>query len=155
MREDEPGVLKSAHALNALITAEVDAGVPASRIVLGGFSQGGAMTLFTGLTNERRLAGLAVLSGYAAVRHTLAKMISDHARKVPIFWGHGTADPVVRFDVAEASREWLKGVGVTPAKATGEAGLDWHAYPGVQHSTSPTELKDLVAFLTKVLPKQE
>lgn len=155
MHEDEPGVLKSAHELNALITAEVNAGVPANRIVLGGFSQGGAMTLFTGLSTERRLAGLAVLSGYAVVRHTLAKMLSDHARKLPIFWGHGIEDPVVRFDVAEASREWLKGAGITSAAATGDTGIDWHAYENVAHSTSPAELKDLVTFLAKVLPKEE
>lgn len=74
--EDEQGMLKTASSLNGLISAEVDDGIPASRIVLGGFSQGGAMSLLTGLTSERKLAGLAVLSGWMplkekakAVRH--------------------------------------------------------------------------------------
>lgn len=63
-------MLKTVHSLNQLITAEVDAGIPANRIVLGGFSQGGAMTLLTGLTAERRLAGLAVLSGWLPLRNS-------------------------------------------------------------------------------------
>jgi predicted esterase len=67
--EDEEGMMKTVHSLNQLITSEVDAGVDPSRIVLGGFSQGGAMTLLTGLTNERRLAGLVVLSGWLPLRY--------------------------------------------------------------------------------------
>jgi predicted esterase len=62
-------MLESSRQLNELITAEVDAGIDASRIVLGGFSQGGAMSLLTGLTSERKLAGLAVLSGFLPLRH--------------------------------------------------------------------------------------
>ena len=61
-------MLKTASSLNGLISAEVDDGIPASRIVLGGFSQGGAMSLLTGLTSERKLAGLAVLSGWLPLR---------------------------------------------------------------------------------------
>lgn len=67
--EDEKGMLQTVHQLNQLITGEVDAGIEASRIVLGGFSQGGAMTLLTGLTSERKLAGLAVLSGWLPLRY--------------------------------------------------------------------------------------
>ena len=74
-REDEEGMLKTMHALNQLITAEVDAGIPADRILLGGFSQGAAMSLLTGITTERRLAGLAVLSGWLPLR-TKVKAVS-------------------------------------------------------------------------------
>lgn len=63
-QEDEAGMLRTAHALNQLISAEIDAGIPANRVVLGGFSQGGAMSLLTGLTTERKLGGLVVLSGW-------------------------------------------------------------------------------------------
>ena len=62
-------MLESSRQLNELVTAEIEGGIDASRIVLGGFSQGGAMTLFTGLTSERKLAGLAVLSGFLPLRH--------------------------------------------------------------------------------------
>lgn len=67
--EDEPGMLRTVRSLNELITAEVDAGIPAERIVLGGFSQGAAMTLVTGLTSERKLAGLIVMSGWLPLRN--------------------------------------------------------------------------------------
>jgi poly(3-hydroxybutyrate) depolymerase len=69
--EDEKGMLQTVHSLNQLITAEVDAGIPANRIVLGGFSQGAAMTVLTGLTAERKLAGLAVLSGWLPLREKI------------------------------------------------------------------------------------
>lgn len=61
-------MLRTTHTLNQLITAEVDEGIPAERIVLGGFSQGAGMSLLTGLTTERRLAGLAILSGWLPLR---------------------------------------------------------------------------------------
>jgi predicted esterase len=151
--EDEQGMLKTRHSLDALITSEVDAGIPANRIVLGGFSQGGAMTVLTGLSSERRLAGLAVLSGWAPMRKTLKSMLADHFKKLPIFWGHGTEDPLVTYAVGKASKEWLESVGIKKAESTGEVGLDFHAYQGLDHSTDEGELEDLKDFLVKVLPK--
>ena len=69
--EDEPGMLRTVSSLNQLITAEVDAGIPSDRIILGGFSQGAAMTLLTGLTSERKLGGLIVLSGWLPLRNKI------------------------------------------------------------------------------------
>lgn len=70
-REDEEGMLKVASSLNAIISEEIDNGIAASRIVLGGFSQGGAMSLLTGLTSERKLGGLAILSGWLPLQNKL------------------------------------------------------------------------------------
>ena len=67
--EDEEGMIKSAHLINQVVTSEIDAGINANRIVLGGFSQGGTMSLMSGLTGERKLAGLAVLSGWLPLRN--------------------------------------------------------------------------------------
>ncbi|KAJ7462157.1 Phospholipase/Carboxylesterase-domain-containing protein [Mycena latifolia] len=155
--EDQPGMLKTSHSLNQLITAEVDAGIPANRIVLGGFSQGGAMSLLTGLTAERKLAGLAILSGWLPLRASLKSMASEHATSIPIFWGHGTADPLVKFDLAERSVDFLKkNIGIPEAPSTGELkGLSFNAYRGVGHSTNEKELDDLKAFLNKALPASE
>ena len=75
-------MLETVHQLNQLITAEVDAGIPADRIVLGGFSQGAAMSLLTGLTAERRLAGLGVLSGWLPARNK-AKAVSTYSYPPP------------------------------------------------------------------------
>ncbi|KAF7302126.1 Phospholipase/carboxylesterase [Mycena indigotica] len=107
-KEDREGMLKTVYSLNQLISAEVDAGIPANRIVLGGFSQGAAMTLLTGLTGERKLAGLAVLSGWLPLRANFKSMVSDHAKSYPIFWGHGAADPLVRHDLAVKSVDFLR-----------------------------------------------
>ena len=79
--EDEDGMLKTVRSLNELITAEVDAGIPADRIVLGGFSQGGAMSILTGLTSERKLGGIACLSGWVPLRHKFEAV--RHVRYYP------------------------------------------------------------------------
>ncbi|KAF7332510.1 Acyl-protein thioesterase 1 [Mycena kentingensis (nom. inval.)] len=154
-KEDRDGMFKTMYSLNQLISAEVDAGIPASRIVLGGFSQGGAMTLLTGLTGERKLAGLAVLSGWLPLRDTFKAMANDHIKSVPIFWGHGSADPLVRHDLAVKSTEYLRTtLGVPDAPESGEAkGLTFNTYSGVQHSVNDRELADLKAWLKKVLPQ--
>ncbi|KAH9939253.1 Phospholipase/carboxylesterase [Epithele typhae] len=157
-REDDDGMLKTAHALNQLITAEVDAGIAADRVVLGGFSQGGAMSLLTGITSERRLAGLAVLSGWLPIRMKAKAMISDRAKKLPIFWGHGKADPIVRFEVAQMSLEFLKkemGINAVEPDAVLGGGIEFHAYDGLPHSTVPEELDALQAFLQKTVPAQD
>lgn len=67
-------MLRSAHSINQLITAEVDGGIPADRIVLGGFSQGGAMSLLVGLTSERKLGGVVVLSAWLPIKETLKRV---------------------------------------------------------------------------------
>ncbi|KAI0737674.1 Phospholipase/carboxylesterase/thioesterase, partial [Daedaleopsis nitida] len=143
-REDEEGMLKSMHAINQLITAEVDAG--------------GAMTLLTGITNERRLAGLSVMSGWLPIRNTAKTMVSDHAKKLPIFWGHGTADPIVRFEKAQLSLEFLKknmGLAVVEPDQVLSGGIEFHPYEGLPHSADEQELEDLQTFLKKVIPAQE
>ncbi|TRM67875.1 Phospholipase/Carboxylesterase-domain-containing protein [Schizophyllum amplum] len=149
--EDENGMLRTVHLLNQIITAEVDAGIPPSRIVLGGFSQGGAMTLLTGLTTERRLAGLAVLSGWLPMSQKVKAMISEHATKLPIFWGHGTEDPIVKFEHCQRSVAFLK----SELKiAEGADGLNLNIYPGMQHSTCNQELVALKAWLERRLPAE-
>jgi predicted esterase len=79
--EDERGLLESARSVNEIITSELDNGVETSRIVLGGFSQGGAVTLLTGLTTERKLAGLVVMSSYLPLRGKLKSVSSSTNRR--------------------------------------------------------------------------
>ncbi|KAI0832828.1 Phospholipase/carboxylesterase [Trametes gibbosa] len=158
-QEDEAGMLKTMHSLNRLITEEVDAGIPANRIVLGGFSQGAGMSLLTGLTTERRLAGLTILSGWLPLRMKIKSMLNDHAKKLPIFWGHGKSDPIVRFDKATASLELIEsnlGLStlVSPDKVL-EGGIEFHAYDMLAHSVHDQELEELKTFLKKVLPAED
>ncbi|KAI0320282.1 Phospholipase/carboxylesterase [Amylostereum chailletii] len=158
-REDEAGMMKTVYSIGRLLTEEIDAGIPAGRIVIAGFSQGGAMTVLTGLTTERPVAGLAVMSGWAPLHDKLKAMCTDHARRLPIFWGHGKSDPLVKYQLGAESVEFLKnelGIRGAPSDATDAAslrGLSFHSYPNLGHSTNQKELDDLRGWLKKVLPK--
>jgi len=151
-------MLKSILSFNRLITAEVDSGIPPERIVLAGFSQGGAMSLLTGLTNERRLAGIVVLSGWLPINRKVKAMVSSHATTLPIFWGHGAADPVVPHSLATRSVEVLKNeIGIRTVQDSDSGshdirGLEFHTYPGLAHSSSPKELSTLQSWLKIVIP---
>ena len=140
-REDESSLRESTVALQALIDREIARGVPASRIVLGGFSQGCAMTLLAGLRAPQRLAGLLGMSGYLPLAATTAAERSQANRDVPIFLGHGRTDPVVPFARGTATRTALVELGYP---------VEWHDYP-MQHSVSQEEIADVEAWLLKVL----
>ncbi|KAG8993338.1 hypothetical protein FRB94_010848 [Tulasnella sp. JGI-2019a] len=142
--EDEKGLLSSAHAINEIITAEVDAGMPANKIILGGFSQGCALGLLTGLTTERKLAGLICLSGWLPIRKLVKSSMSDHARNMPVFWGHGTADQVVRYSWGEMSAKFLQDSKFKD--------VTFKSYD-MGHGSDPEELRDLKAWLENLLNK--
>lgn len=140
-REDEQGIRVSERAIQALIARENSCGIPTERIVLAGFSQGCAMTLHTGLRLPTRLAGLMGLSGYLPLMD-----MADNERHVanadtPIFLAHGTHDPVVALERAEASRAKLVALGYP---------VQWHTYP-MQHSVCAEEIHDISRFLQSVL----
>lgn len=151
--EDEKGILESSGKIKDLIKAEVDSGISPERIVLGGFSQGGALSLFTGLKDERKLAGVAVLSGWLPLSNKFKDMLSGSAKTIPVFWGHGSVDPLVRPQIATQSIEYLKTqCGITDSDGKTPSGLKFKMYSGLEHSSSPEELSDLKSWLTSVLP---
>ena len=140
-REDVQGLRESRSEVDALIAVERSRGVAASRIVLAGFSQGGAMTLLAGLRYPERLAGLVGLSGYLPLADTTADERSDANTGAPIFLVHGRMDPVIPFARALASRDALLALGYA---------VEWHDYP-MQHSVCAEEVADLERFLLGVL----
>ena len=140
-REDEAGLRASMAQVQALIDREVARGVPASRVVLMGFSQGCAMTLLSGLRAPQRLAGLVALSGYLPLPDTTAAERSAANADVPIFMGHGTQDEMVVPARGEAARDALRALGY---------GVEWHSYP-MGHSVCPEEVEDLANWLRRVL----
>ncbi|WIW00244.1 alpha/beta hydrolase [Paucibacter aquatile] len=140
-QEDAAGVRASGAAIAALIDAERARGVPAQRIVLMGFSQGCAMSLFTGLRYPERLGGIVALSGYNPLAEHFEAERSDANRLTPIFMAHGRLDPVVVPARGEAAREQLRALGHT---------VEWHDYR-MDHSVCPEELRDLQAWLLKTL----
>jgi phospholipase/carboxylesterase len=115
--------------------------VPSNKIVLGGFSQGCAITLGAGLRCGQRLAGLVGMSGYLPLAsHTTAER-KDANALTPIFLAHGRHDAVIGIDRAAASRDALKALGYD---------IEWHDYP-MEHSVSAEEVAHLQRFLLKVL----
>ena len=139
--EDEKGIRQSEKNVDALIQREVARGIPTENIVLAGFSQGCAMTLHTGLRTPYKLAGLMALSGYLPLMDMADKDRHSANAHTPVFMAHGSFDPVVVIARAEASHQKLTSRGYS---------VQWHTYP-MQHSVCPEEIRDMSAFLNKVL----
>lgn len=137
-RADADGVAVSVSQVERLIAREAERGVPPGRVILAGFSQGGAITLAAGLRRREPLAGLIALSTYLPQRNDAAAFITEAARKQPVFMGHGRADPVVPHDAGVATAGALRALGVE---------VEWHDYP-MPHSVSPEEVRDLAAWLS-------
>ena len=140
-REDEGGVRASQTLVEALIAREKERGTAANRLVLAGFSQGGAIALQTGLRHSDRLAGIMALSTYLPIADKFAAEASKVNRDAPIFMAHGSYDPVIPLARAEQSRGLLQSLGYKP---------EWREYP-MQHSVCPEEVNDISAWLGKVL----
>ena len=119
-------------------------GVPSSRIVLAGFSQGGALSLFSGLTSTPPVAGIGVLSGYLPLSEEVKGTAPLSARGVPVWMGHGEDDEVVLLQWAEASHAALQEMGMES--------VQWNAYRHTAHEANPDELKDFAGWLEQTLP---
>jgi phospholipase/carboxylesterase len=140
-REDEAGVRQSARQIEALVARERQRGIVPGRLVLAGFSQGGAMALHVGLRHPDRLAGILALSCYLPLASVLATEAAPANRDVPIFWAHGVHDPMIPLAMAEQSREQIDALGYP---------VEWHKYP-VPHSVSAEEIADIARWLTRAL----
>ncbi|MGC3981551.1 MAG: alpha/beta hydrolase-fold protein [Steroidobacteraceae bacterium] len=139
--EDAPGIHASQQQINHLIQRELDAGITAQRIVIAGFSQGGAIALQTALRYPQRLAGAMPLSTYLPLRDTLAAEASPANRDLSIFMCHGRQDPVVPLTLGELSRDVLQALGYT---------VDFRVYD-MPHSVCAEEIGDISAWLSRVL----
>jgi phospholipase/carboxylesterase len=140
-RADLPGVRRSQAQVEALVAHENARGIASSRIVLAGFSQGGAVALYAGLRHRERLAGIVALSTYVIDAPGLAAEAAPANRDVPIFMAHGTHDPVVRLAWAELSRKALEAGGWE---------VEWHTYP-MEHAAAAEEIAAVSGFLRRVL----
>ena len=140
-REDAAGVRASQARVEELIAREKARGIPATRIVLAGFSQGGAIALQTGLRHAERLAGIMALSTYLPLATTVAAEASPVNRGLPIFMAHGAYDPLIPIERALASRRLLEGAGYA---------VEWHDYP-MEHAVCAQEIADISAWLVRVL----
>jgi phospholipase/carboxylesterase len=146
--QDEAGIRESARLLERLIERERQRGSDYGRIVVAGFSQGGAVALHTALRFPRRLAGLIALSTWLplaqAFREEVAGAPRAGSRDLPIFMAHGRYDPVLPLELGETSRNALEHAGFT---------VEWHEYP-MAHAVCPDEIGALRQWLEIVLPSQ-
>lgn len=134
-RADVQGVEESIAQVDALIAREAARGVPASRLILAGFSQGGAVTLAAGLRRSTPLAGLVALSSYLPMHEPAA----PQAVSQPVFMAHGLQDPVVPYAAGERSAALMRQLGFS---------IDWHGYP-MPHSVCAHEIRDLGDWLSQ------
>ena len=142
-REDETGLRESFAQVHALLDREVARGVPAERIVLGGFSQGSAIALGAGLRYGQRLAGLVGLSGYLPLADLLTAERHAANHTTPLFLGHGRNDGMVPLTRGAATRDQLLALGQP---------VEWHDYP-MEHSVCGEEVQHLQRWLlTRLAP---
>jgi phospholipase/carboxylesterase len=135
--EDEVGIRESENVLRALIQKELDAGITANRIVIAGFSQGGAIALQTALRYPQALAGVMALSTYLPLRGLLAEEASKANRNIPILMCHGRQDSVVSMQLGQTSRDAMVNVGFA---------VDWREY-AMEHSVCPEEITHIGQWL--------
>jgi phospholipase/carboxylesterase len=140
-KEDERGLRESQKLIEDLIARENARGIPSSRIVLAGFSQGGVMALQVGLRQSKRLAALMALSAYLPMSPMIEVERNAASNAVPIFMGHGIADNIVPPALGTMSRDTLIKLGYK---------VEWHQYP-MPHSVCAEELADIGAWLKRVL----
>jgi phospholipase/carboxylesterase len=140
--EDLAGFRDTERHLRALIERENGRGIPSSRIVVGGFSQGGASSLYAAPRYTESLAGILALSCYLPIHERLAGERTAANQLTPIFMAHGRGDAVISMELAELSRKQLQNLGFA---------VEWHAYP-MAHAVCPGEIADIRAFLLRVLP---
>jgi phospholipase/carboxylesterase len=140
-QQDEAGIRDSLKAIEAFIAQEIARGIVPGRIILAGFSQGGAVVLHTALRHSIPLAGVLALSTYLPLSDRISSEARPETKVTPIFMAHGRGDPVVPFELGVVSREALIRLGYT---------VEWHEYT-MQHSVCEQELRDIEIWLSERL----
>jgi len=138
--EDETGIRETHQAIDALIDNELQRGIAANKIVLAGFSQGGAIALHTGLRQKNKLAGILALSCYLPLADTMPAESQSVNATIPIFMAHGLHDAVVPMSLAATSRDKLRHANYS---------LEWHEYP-MDHTVCLQEIQDMDNWLHNI-----
>lgn len=139
--QDEAGVRDSESLVRALMQREYDRGIKPERLVLAGFSQGGAIALHTFLRTKEKLAGVMALSTYLPLHDKAAQEAEKSNLETPVFMAHGSFDPVLPMTLGQASQTWMKELGYS---------VSWKDYP-MPHSVCPDEIRDMGAWFRNLL----
>ena len=137
---DEKGIHASAELVNQMIAEQISSGIDSKRIVLAGFSQGGAIALQASLRYPTQLGGIMALSTYLPLAATLSAERSEANKNTGIFMAHGSIDPVIPVGLAHASRDVLGKLGYK---------VEWHEYEGMPHSVSEQEIAHIADWLER------
>lgn len=143
-RQDEKGLEEAQLQIANLIQQEKSHGIASDKIILGGFSQGGALALHCGLRNPDKLAGIVALSTYLPVADKLPLEINQRNRSTQILMAHGIYDPIIPLHFGQTSCEFLKKLGYQ---------VDWHTYP-IEHTVSEQEIQDIKTWFIKLLLRE-
>ncbi|XP_051878794.1 acyl-protein thioesterase 1 [Pristis pectinata] len=144
--EDEGGIKKAAESVKAMIDLEVKNGIPSHRIILGGFSQGGALSLYTALTTHQKLGGVIALSCWLPLRNAFPEAAVNSPNKdIHVLQCHGEDDALVPLTFGDLTADKLKTI-INPDNVT------FKSYPHMMHSSCPREMLDVKAFIEKQLP---
>ncbi|MEE2635670.1 MAG: PHB depolymerase family esterase [Acidobacteriota bacterium] len=141
--QDEPGIRRSAASIADLVGREIARGVPSSRIVLAGFSQGAAMALFTGLRYPEPLAGIVALSGYLPLLESLSTEAAAANRELEVFQAHGRHDDVVPQTLGRECADHLRSFGYA---------VTWHDY-AMAHEVCLEEIQEIGRWLVTALTR--
>lgn len=140
--QDADGIHRSQRAIQQLVEHEIARGMPSQKILLAGFSQGGAIALHTGLRFPKPLAGILALSTYLPLPDTVPDEIASANREIPILMAHGSADPIVPIELGRISRDLLEQLGYK---------VEWREY-GMAHTVVQEEIADIASWLAHVFP---
>jgi predicted esterase len=141
--DDRERTLASAAYVTGLVDEAIASGVPSEKILIGGFSQGGVVALTASLRSDKKLAGCVAMSTYLAMRDDYPAALGAHAKTMPVFLAHGTADQVLKYEYGEATAAKLDELGL--------ARVDFKTYRGMAHSACQEELQHLAAFIAGAL----
>lgn len=135
---DKYGVVRSVEAIRQLIARENQRGIPSERIILAGFSQGGAIAYTAGVTHPEKLAGIIALSTYIPSTELISEADTSASLATPIFAGHGSMDPIVPVALGKAAHDHMAAAGHT---------ISWHTYP-MEHSVCLPEILEVGQFMS-------
>ncbi len=138
--QDSQGIARAQGWINELIQRENDRGISSDKIIIGGFSQGGALALAAALQHPQPLAGAAVLSCYLPIAEQILLNLAPANQALPIFIAHGKQDNVVQYDWGKQTRNYL---------SNHHYRVEWHDYP-IAHTTCPEEMQAMAVWLTSL-----
>lgn len=142
-RADVEGTLRSLNVIQKYVQEQIDAGIKPENIIVGGFSQGAAISLASSMTLPVKVGGFVALSGFCCAPFEAFQSSSSKNLDTPIFHGHGDDDPVVPLQSGKAAKEFY-------TSKCGMQNYDFRVYRGLEHSTSPEEIFDLIEFIKNV-----